>query len=373
MKNSHYKGVAEKILSPAGIEINGDKPWDIKVNNEDFYPRVLSQGSLGLGESYMDGWWNCERLDEFFYRIICYRVPERVRHNLSVLTRAVMAKLFNLQSRKRAFNIGIRHYDLGNELFFNMLDCRAVYSCGYWKNANTLDEAQENKLDLICRKLGLQPGMRLLDIGCGWGSLAKYAAEKYKAEVVGITVSKQQAEFGKELCGELPVEIRLQDYRDLNQQFDRVVSVGMFEHVGCKNYQTFMEVVHRCLKTYGLFLLHTIGGNRSVAATDAWINKYIFPNGMLPSIKQIGSSIEGLFVMEDWHNLSTNYDKTLMAWYQNFVDKWHNLEHHYDHKYFRMWSYYLLSCAASFRARSNQLWQIVLSREGVPGGYNSIR
>jgi cyclopropane-fatty-acyl-phospholipid synthase len=372
-KNNRYKNTAENILAVAGIEINGGNPWDIRVHNDDFYKRVFTQGTLGLGESYMDGWWDCDRLDEFFCHVLRARLDVTIQKNWKLISSIILARLFNMQSRDRAFQVGEKHYDLGNDLFQNMLDNKMVYSCGYWNGAVDINKAQENKLDLICRKLGLKSGNKVLDIGCGWASLVQYAAEKYGAEVVGITVSKEQVEYGNQLCKDLPVEIRLQDYRDVDEQFDYIVSVGMIEHVGYKNYRTYMEMAHRCLKDGGLFLLHTIGGNRSVTSTDPWINKYIFRNGMLPSVKQLGASIEGLFVMEDWHNFSADYDKTLMAWYRNFTSNWDKITSGYDDRFYRMWEYYLLSCAGSFRARSNQLWQIVLSKGGVPGGYKSIR
>jgi len=364
---------ARKLLSFAGIEINGKNPWDIIVHNDDFYGRVISQGSLGFGESYMEGWWDCQQIDGLFYRILNKDVVTKVKQNWSLIARILRTRIFNLQSRKRAFQIGERHYDLGNDLFIKMLDKRMTYSCGYWQNASSLDQAQEHKLDLICQKLYLKSGMKLLDIGCGWGSLAKYAAEKYQIEVVGITVSREQEGLARTMCRGLPIEIRLQDYRDLYGQFDRIVSVGMIEHVGYKNYRTFMEVVNHCLEKGGLFLLHTIGGNQSRTNVDPWINRYIFPNGMLPSFKQLGSAVEGLFVMEDWHSFGTDYDKTLMAWHRNFEDSWDTLKTNYDERFHRMWRYYLLSCAGSFRARKNQLWQIVLSKEGVSGGYKSVR
>jgi cyclopropane-fatty-acyl-phospholipid synthase len=363
----------KQLLALAGIGINSDNSWDIKVHNDSFYSRVMAWGSLGLGESYMDGWWDCEQLDEFFYRILRADIGSHVKKNWALLANALCARIFNLQSKKRAFQIGKRHYDIGNDLFINMLDKRMNYSCGYWRNAGSLDEAQERKLELICRKLGLQSGMKMLDIGCGWGSLAKYAAEKHHVEVVGITVSREQVELARTLCQGLPVEIRLQDYRDVSDRFDRIVSVGMIEHVGYKNYRTFMEVIHRCLKDGGLFLLHTIGSIQSRTSVDSWINRYIFPNGMLPSIKQLGSAIEGLLVMEDWHSFGADYDKTLMAWYSRFEENWDTLKANYDERFHRMWRYYLLSCAGSFRARKNQLWQIVLSKDGVPGGYRSFR
>ena len=180
---------------------------------------------------------------------------------------------------------------------------------------------------------------------------------------------QSKAEYAKEVCKGLPVEIRVQDYRDIDEQFDRILSIGMFEHVGKKNYRTYMEIVNRLLKPDGLSLLHTIGSSKTCYTTDPWIGKYIFPNSHLPSIKQIAGSIEGLFVMEDWHNFSAYYDKTLMAWYQNFNKSWPNLKAEYGDRFYRMWKFYLLSCAGAFRARKIQLWQVVLSKDGVIGGY----
>jgi cyclopropane-fatty-acyl-phospholipid synthase len=373
VKTDKFRNTVEQILLLSGIKINGTNPWDIKIINDEFYRRVLNERSLGLGESYTDGWWDCEQLDEFFHRLLKSRIENQIRNNWKLLFRILLGRVINLQSIGRAFQIGKRHYDLGNELFRNMLDERMVYSCAYWKDAKTLSQAQENKLELVCRKICLQPGMKVLDIGCGWGSFAKYAAEKYKVSVVGITVSQEQVEPGRKSCEGLPVDIRLQDYRNVAEKFDRIVSLGMIEHVGYKNYRAYMRVVNQCLEDDGLFLLHTIGGNTSVTATDPWLDKYIFPNGMLPSISQIGKSIEGLFVMEDWHNFSADYDKTLMWWYRNFESQWDNIRSSYDERFFRLWKYYLLSCAGAFRARKNQLWQIVLSKTGVPGGYQSIR
>ena len=358
----------ERLLSFADVEINGSRAWDIQVHNENLYARLLAGASLALGESYMDGWWDCERLDEFFCRVLRAQLDTRVNPRSWYLD-ALKARLFNLQKPSRAFRIGQHHYDIGNNLYACMLDERMIYSCGYWEAAGSLDEAQEAKLDLVCRKLDLQPGMRVLDIGCGWGGTARFAAERYRVQVVGVTVSAEQARFGKELCRGLPVDIRMQDYRDINETFDRILSIGMFEHVGRKNYRTFMQKARDCLEDDGLFLLHTIGGNRSVAGTDPWIERYIFPNSMLPSAKQISSAIEGLFVLEDWHSFGSDYDRTLMQWFRNFHDNWDTLEEHYDERFYRMWKYYLLSSAGSFRARSNQLWQLVLSPGGVPGGY----
>jgi cyclopropane-fatty-acyl-phospholipid synthase len=370
---NRYKKTAEEILEFAGIQINGGNPWDIQVHNEEFYRRALTEGELGLGESYMDNWWDAEKVDELIFRILKAHLDEKIQRNLSIFFKFLTARLFNLQSKRRAFIIGEKHYDLGNDLFRNMLDKRMNYSCAYWKNTNNLDTAQENKLELICRKLYLKPGMKVLDIGCGWGAFGKYAAEKYNVNVTGITVSKEQVELGKKLCTGLPVEIRLTDYRDVNEKFDRIVSVGMIEHVGYKNYRTFFEIANKCLNDDGLFLLHTIGNIKSEKTHNQWTNKYIFPNGMLPSIAQIGKATENLFVMEDWHNFGTDYDKTLMAWYHNFVANWDKIKDKYSERFFKMWKYFLLSSAGSFRTRHDQCWQIVLSKNGEPGGYQSVR
>ena len=372
MASNTFRRKTEELLDLADVAINGNRSWDIQVHDDRLFQRVLAGGSLAFGESYMDGWWDCDRLDQLFERILGTGLDRKVRSRTWLL-QALMARLLNLQKPSRAFTIGERHYDLGNDLYQAMLDELLVYSCGYWEDGCTLDQAQRNKLDLACRKLGLEPGMRLLDIGCGWGGTARYAAANYQAEVVGVTVSREQARFAREQCSGLPVDIRLQDYREVDETFDRVVSIGMFEHVGCKNYRTFMRKVRSCLPDDGLFLLHTIGGNRSCTSCDPWISTYIFPNSMLPSARQITSAAEGLFVLEDWHSFGPHYDTTLMHWFENFEAGWDGLKHTYDQRFYRMWKYYLLSCAGSFRARSNQLWQVVLSPKGLPGGFEKAR
>lgn len=358
------------LLSLADITVNGTRPWDIRIHNENFYHAVLKHGSLGLGESYMDGWWDVGRIDEFIYRILKAELHKKVISVQDVVC-YLQAVVLNQQCAKRSFTVGEKHYDIGNDLYECMLDKRMIYSCGFWRDAANLDEAQEAKLDMVCRKLELKPGMRVLDIGCGWGGMAQFAAQNYGVEVLGITISREQVALARERCKDLPVDIQLLDYRRLDQSFDRILSLGMFEHVGYKNYGTFMTKVRSLLKEDGLFLLHTIGSNRSQKNTDSWINKYIFPNSMLPSAKQITTTMEGVFVLEDWHGFGADYDKTLMAWHQNFNSKWHILQNKYDERFYRMWNYYLLSCAGSFRARYNQLWQIVLSPQGVPGGYRA--
>lgn len=365
-----------RLLALADVQIDGGRDWDIQVHDEKLYPRVLSGGSLALGESYMDEWWDCAALDQFFDRVLGAGLDKNVKGLKNALRLGFRAVLTNMQGKRRAYNIGEKHYDLGNDLYRGMLDKRMNYSCAYWKNgADTLDKAQEAKLELACQKLNLRPGLSVLDIGCGWGAFAVYAAEKYGVKVTGITVSKEQVALGSEMCRGLPVEIKLQDYRSLSGRFDRIISIGMIEHVGYKNYRRYMKIVNQCLADDGLFLLQTIGSNISAISGDPWTDKYIFPDGMLPSPSHLTKAAEGLLVLEDWHNFGAHYDRTLIAWHANIVRNWEALSRNkkYDRRFFRMWTYYLLSCAGAFRARRNQLWQIVFSKKGVAGGYERPR
>ena len=369
---NRYKKAAQTLLKEAGIEINGGKPWDIQVHNKDVYKRVFAEGSLGFGEAYMDGWWDAKALDEFFNKVLGASLEKKV-HGKQIILNALRARLFNMQTNERSKKVAQEHYDIGNDFYEKMLDSRMQYTCGYWKDTHNMEDAQRAKLDLVCKKLQLKPGEHVLEIGSGWGWFARYAAENYGVTVTAYNISKEQVAYAREQCKGLPVEFKLEDYRNATGIYDKVATIGVCEHIGYKNYRTFMEITYRCLKPHGLFLVHTIGGNKSVTNTDAWIEKYIFPNSMLPSVKQLGKAAEGLFVMEDWHSFGAYYDKTLMAWYENFVHAWPELKDKYGDRFYRMWEYYLLSCAGSFRARHNQLWQIVLSPEGVRGGWKSVR
>ncbi len=362
---SSAKKTLTDLFEQADVIINGQRSRDIQVLNDNFYQRVINQGSLGLGESYMDKWWTCEALDQFIGKVLSADLENRGKYSAVSVLNIILSRLLNFQSRKRAFQVGEHHYDIGNGLYKRMLDKRMLYTCGYWRDAENLDEAQEAKLELVCKKIGLEPGMTVLDLGCGFGGFAKYASEKYDVSVTGYTVSKKQTEHGTRMTQGLPVEIRHDDYRNAHGKYDRVVSIGLMEHVGYKNYRTFMELMDRTLKDDGIAFVHTIGGNKSSTICNPWTEKYIFPNSAIPSISQIGKAMEGLFVMEDFHNFGEDYDKTLMAWYHNFIDHWPELKSKYDDRFYRMWSYYLLSCAGSFRCRSLQLWQIVMTKKGT--------
>lgn len=363
------------LFEAADVQINGPRPFDIQVRDLRFYDRVLADGPLGFGEAYIEGWWDCHDMAEMIARITRHDIEKNLKLSCKLLWGVLRSRLINLQSRNRSPIVGRDHYDATLDAYESMTGKWQALSCGYWKSAKTLDEAQEAKFDLICKKLNFTRHDRVLDIGCGFGSFAKFAAEKYGCSIVGINISPQQAERARNYCQGLPVTIVTCDYRDTQQylpdrKFDKLVSIGMFEHVGNKNFRTYFQIANRCLKDDGLFLLHTIGSNVSLYNNDPWFEKYIFPGGLLPSIKQIGAAIERVFVMEDWHNFGYDYSLTLNSWYNNFVEAWPGDK---NDPFYRMWTYYLLACSGYFKARHVQLWQIVLSKTGHSGGYLSIR
>ena len=359
----------ERALHKAGVEINGENSWDIRVLDERFYRRVAAEGSLGLGEAYMDGWWECDAVDRFIERVLRAGLDNGASDGWKTRLARLPARFMNMESKRRVRKVADEHYNLSRELFMSFLDPYNQYSCGYFDGTSDLAEAQQKKMDMICSKIGIDEGDRVLDIGCGWGGLSRYMAETRGCEVVGVNISDEQIAHARESCDGLPVEVRKQDYRDLDESFDKIVSVGMFEHVGSRNHRTYAEVARRCLKDDGAFLLQTIGGNEASEHCDPWIAKYIFPRGALPGVSQIGEAMDGLFVMEDMHNMGPHYDRTLMAWHENFTRAWPELKQGMDpapgERFRRMWEYYLLSCAGAFRARSIQLWQIVLTPVGA--------
>jgi cyclopropane-fatty-acyl-phospholipid synthase len=361
------------LLADADVQVDGPRAWDPQVHNPDLYARVMAEGTLGLGEAYMDGWWDCAELDGFFYRVVRSDLGDRLRLTPSLAWLALKSRLQNRQNLRRAFQVAEVHYDLGVDVFEATFDKRLTGSCAYWQGANDLDQAQEAKLDLICRKIGLDRGQRVLDIGCGWGAFMGYAAERYGASCVGVTVSRSQVDYAKQRYANLPVEPLLMDYRAYCGTVDHVVSMGMFEHVGEKNYRTYFQKAREALKSGGLFLLHTIFQRDRSPRIEPWLNKYIFPNGVLPTVGQIGKAVEGLFVVEDVENFGVYYDRTLMAWRENFRRRWDAMALRYGTRFCRMWDYYLASCAGGFRSRRISVGQFVLAPQGVPGGWRLKR
>jgi cyclopropane-fatty-acyl-phospholipid synthase len=361
---SESESVVRELFGLAGITIGGSAPGDITVHDPRFYERLLRDASIGLGESYMEGWWDTDALDVFVDKAMRANLKQKVQGSWRLRALTVKAVLLNLQSKARSGSSVEAHYDVGNELYTRMLDPRMVYTCGYWKNAKNLTEAQEHKLDLVARKVGLKPGMRVLDLGCGWGGFASWAAEKYGCSVVGVTLSKDQVALGNQLWKHLPVELRLCDYRDITGTFDRVVSIGMMEHVGPKNHRDVMRVIDRCMVDDGVALIHTIANNKSLRHGTPFIEKYIFPNAVAPSMAQLGKAMEGIFVLEDLHNIGPDYDPTLMAWWENFDRTYQEIAHTYDMKFYRMWKFYLLAAAGASRSRDGQLYQLVMTKTG---------
>lgn len=373
------KTLLKKYLDSADIAINGNRPFDIRVNNEKMYEKLLLEPSLGAGETYVDGWWDSDQLDEVFFRICRLNLDSKIYSKWHMAVFSMLYKLINFQTITRSKKVAEKHYNLGNDFYRDMLGETLAYTCGYWAKAKNLDESQYDKFELICRKIKLQPNEKVLDLGCGWGSLAKYMAEKYGCEVTAVNISTEQVRYANENNKGLPIHCILADYRDQHiynpkgKKFDKIVSVGLCEHVGHKNYREFITIALNNLKETGLFLLHTIGRNNSTSYIDPWTNKYIFPNGMLPSISLLTKAMEDLFIVEDLHNFGSDYDKTLMEWYKNFNYHWPKYAQSYGDRFYRIWSYYLLSCAGAFRARGMQLLQFLLSPKGVLGGYVSER
>lgn len=367
------------FFAKAGIEIDGSRPWDIQIKNSRALKRMLAEPSLGAGESYMEGDWECDRLDEFFFRIFRHLDFSELYHPTALIFFLLKNSFINPQSLRYSKQVAEKHYNIDNSLYIAMLGKSMAYTCAYWHNAYSLDEAQWAKYDLICRKLNFRPGEKVLELGCGFGGFAKYAAENYGVSVVSINISTEQMRYAKEICQNLPIQLVECDYRETkrynpdNLKFDKIVTIGLCEHIGYKNYGHFMKIARDNLKKEGLFLLHTIGKNISGPFTDPWIQKYIFPQGMLPTLKVISAASEPYFVTEDVHNIGADYDKTLMAWHENFEKNWSRLSLQHDERFHRMWRYYLLSCAGGFRSRTMQLYQFVFSPQGALNGYISIR
>lgn len=363
------------LCSKIGLTIDGPNPWDPQVKDPRFYDRVLAEGSLGLGESYMDGWWDVGDLLEMNAIIAASGVEKHVKSSLPMLLHALRARFSNLQTPDNAEIPAKDHYDVTIDAYRSMTDRWHALSSGYWRNAQDLEQAQEAKLELICRKIGLKASDRVLDIGCGLGSFTRYAAEKYGCSVVAINVSSGHVAIVKQLTAGLPVEVHHCDYRDTGVflrggRFDKVVSVEMFEHVGYRNQRRYMEVVRDVLKDGGLFCLQTAGNNTNVFQNDPWFQKYIFPNAVVPSVEQIGKAIDRVLVLEDWHNFGPDYVRTCYAWFEQFDRNWKGSK---DDRFYRMWKYWILAVGGGFKARTRQLWQLVLSKGGVPGGYETVR
>ena len=358
-----------QLLASADIHLNGSRPWDIQIKHPQTLQRLLSQGGSALGESYMDGWWECQAIDLMVERAMRAGLQEKLA------TPRAWWESFKGGMRPRdgvdqSRIVGRMHYAVGNQVFQAMLDPYMAHSCAYWvEGAQTLEEAQIAKLEMVCRKLQLRPGMRVLDMGCGWGSFMRYAAEHYGVTVLGLSNVPHQIELGKTLARHLPVQFELSDYAQFNtdgkSKFDRIVSIGTFEQLGQAHVAAFFETAKRCLKDDGWMLLQTQGKSNRQRLLDAWNDKYIYPQGYLPRLDEVTQASEAHFVVEDVHNIGADHDRTLLHWHQRFEMAWPQLRLSHDERFYRMWRFHLLSSAASFRTRHHQMWQLVLSPKGL--------
>lgn len=366
-----------KKLAELGVTVGGDSDVDIHINDKYLFVKLYFGRSLALGETYMDRGWEANNLYAFASKMFNSDLAHFFsKRSFGDYWRDISARVRNLQNIVRARQVVKQHYNINDDIYDVMLDESMAYTCGYWPHADNLAMAQVAKANLVCQKLGLESEDKTLDVGCGWGGFADFAARKYGAEVVGVTLSSKQANIAKERTKNLPVEIRTQDYREIHEEnvYDKVTSIGMLEHVGVKNYDEFFRIIHRAIKSDGLFLLHNIGSPTPVFRANPWVDKYIFPNGVAPSLSQFIAHAEKYFRVEDVHNFGADYVPTLKAWWENFDNNWKgNLEKNYSERFYRMWQFYLLGFAAAFESRYLQLFQAVLSPKGVHGGYASIR
>ncbi|RYF28984.1 MAG: cyclopropane fatty acyl phospholipid synthase [Chloroflexi bacterium] len=367
-----------ELLKHADIEIGGSRPHDIQIHNNDLYARVLRDRELGLGESYMDGWWTSERPDQTIVKLLTADLGSKIKPNAAMIASAAAtlakSKLSNSYTLARSKKNAEFHYNIGNDLYELMLDPYMQYTCGYWKGAKNLAQAQENKLKLVCEKLKLKKGMTILEMGCGWGGFSEYAARNYGVKVTAVNTSSEQVKIARERTKGLDVKIVHKDYREVTGQFDRVVSIGMLEHVGLKEYPAFFKQCNELLKPGGIMLHHTIGCNTpQTTASFSWLGKYIFPGGYVPTMFEVLEPAQKYFAIEDVQNIGPDYDKTLLAWHQNFTKNYSKISDKYDEKFYKMWEYYLLMCAAGFRTRNTHLWQFVMTRHEVSERYDAPR
>lgn len=372
-----------ELLALGTIELNGPKLWDLQVTDRRFYKRILTGGVLGFAEAYIEGWIDCEQMDELIARLLQAGIKQKLKNNWRLMLHLFQSQIFNLQALSRASQVADAHYNLSNRFYEYMLGESMAYTAAYYKNATSLDEAQYAKYDLVCRKLQLKPGETVLELGCGWGGFARYAAEHYGCRMVSVNISKQQVRYAKELCRQWPVAVFRCDYRDEacynpdKIRFDKAVSIGMAEHVGPKNHRRLFGTVFRQLKPNGLFLLHTIGSDRSLTACEPFTHKYIFPNSVIPSLKQLSSAAEGWFVTEDLQNFGKYYFNTLKEWYTNVKSNWQSIQAldytKFNSRFDRIWSFYLLGGMGMAKSKANHLWQIVFSGKAYRDLYEAVR
>ncbi len=352
-----------------------EKPIRIKLLDQKLMQKLLINPDLYFGEAYMDGSLVIENgtLTEFLE--LAFKNIGRGNINsygaIIKKIRGTFGYLTNLNKIIKSKENVAHHYDISEKLYDLFLDENRQYSCAYFKNDNdTLEQAQSNKIDHIIKKLNIQPNQKVLDIGSGWGTLALAIAKKTNASVTGITLSENQFEYSNNKAKEMnlsnQVDFKLIDYRQLNEKFDRVVSVGMFEHVGRNFYKTYFNTVFKLLNEKGIALIHTIGSSMPPRDPQPWIQKYIFPGGYTPSLSEVAKPIEksGLIV-SDIEVLRMHYAHTLRNWKERFLSKKETVLGMFDEKFFRMWEFYLASCEMAFKWGDQVVFQLQLSKDNI--------
>ena len=350
-----------------------EKPIRLKILDKSLHWKLLINPDLYLGEGYMDGSIVIENgtLTEFLDIALknVGREPTNSITNVIGRFRRVYKYLTNFNLIGKSKENVAHHYDISEKFYDLFLDEKRQYSCAYFKNEDdTLEIAQNNKIDHIIKKLNLKPNQKVLDIGCGWGTLAIDIAKKTQCEVVGITLSENQLKYAKQKAKEMnlenQVDFRLADYRQINEKFDRVVSVGMFEHVGRNFYKKYFNKVFDFLNEDGVALIHTIGSVSPPRAPQPWITKYIFPGGYTPSLSEISLPIEksGL-ILSDIEVLRTHYQHTLRNWKNRFMSKKDKVLEMFDEKFFRMWEFYLVGCEMAFKWGDQVVFQLQLTKK----------
>jgi cyclopropane-fatty-acyl-phospholipid synthase len=338
----------------------------VVIENPEFFRRVLTQGNLGLGESYMEHQFEVEHgtLERFLMALARSDIEQAVRDNPRQVARLASIRVKNL-FRGRMANVQ-SHYDLGEDLFAAFLDDSLAYSCGYQRSSSdTLAELQVNKFDRICQKLSLVPGERLLDIGCGFGGLLIHAARHYGVQCVGITISRHHHRRGREiveaqgLSGQ--IDIRFATHEQIPEQFDKIVSVGMMEHLSRRDYPVYIRNIKRSLTEGGAGLIHCIGCNNFRNRHDPFIQKYIFPGSGQPRLSEMALFLEkNALSILDVENMAQHYAPTLRGWQENFANNYHRLDHRkYDDRFRRMWEYYLACGIAAATASDSALYQVL--------------
>jgi cyclopropane-fatty-acyl-phospholipid synthase len=349
------------------------KPLTLKILNKKLNYKLLINPELSFPEAYMNGEIKIENGTLLDFLNLTFKNLGRSEINT---TGYFIKKILHAYRFLTNFNLPLRskknvehHYDLGEELYNLFLDKKfRMYSCAYWKSTEeSLEQAQQNKINHIIKKLDLRTGQKVLDIGCGWGGLCFEMAKQSECEVTGITLSKNQYEYcikkSKELKLDNQCHFELLDYRHLKGKFNRIVSVGMVEHVGRKFYKTFFKKINDLMTEDGLSLIHTIGSTEPKSPPQPWISRYIFPGGLVPSGSDLIDAIEktGL-VLTDMESLIRHYDQTLKAWLERFQDNRSKAKKMYDERFCKMWEFYLASCSAAFKYRDLLVYQLQIAK-----------